>query len=1133
MEAGVQAPINGLIQLANRGIGSEFIPPLQLYEKPLDAETGSAEWYCQQFGTGTGVLLDLVALRAAGRGIASRCGLQGAGLKLGLLRTEQVAAGEVVQRTFLGSALGSFALGATYEGVFRPVHPDEQHEFWSARFKNAISGGTTLATMDMSLRGTQPLANRLISNDRNFGLVLGRNLTVGGLAGFNTGVTNAVVRSALSDGEFRAKDILSSGGQYAFTGAILHGSPFLLNPVQKSTLNPERERRTLINLASGAGIGEDVGAQLALLEERAAKDGLSRQEIARTYSTSANFLRAESVVGVTREHLSALSLQCIRNAANPRGIDQGVNNTCNVTTIEGRLYSVSPSDAIRVVSNIALNGKFRTAGGTLISLDAGQLQPDEEARVTLKADVGSGKRLYASQLFQHGAVNSFWQTATEAPDGRTVKKGSLEYRVDAGRDAGNGQPAIPRREQIIDRSNGENEVIKLNGEVVNSPHLSLDSMLQVERRLTGRLERSRIVDYQLKQSTRDVLKPGSLDELKEQLTRLKSDKKFPVTLGMDVRADSFWKKVFGDRPIVVNSFRDTFYHVVQIVDYDPEKDKVYVDGSWGVGKDFLDKADGKPAMTVADVWSMMQDGSSKVTELRVSGNKDFSEEAVKVVSTWPHLNMVLMRDTKLTDVGLRNFRDNTELKLLDIAGTTVTNAGVGQITDLKKLERLFLSRTKVTADCLDQISSFPNLKDLDVAGTPIKPADACASADKLRHLKSIWFSAEMLTPAALREFGTALPGVQPYFCLTGEGGTGFVQYGHKSGDANRISMISVHEAPVGAAGKWFETLKNLPELEALYMTKSPLSEEEVGQLSPLTDLTLLSLDGARVTDAGLARLSGLNKLQHLSLVDGAVTGAGVENFAVLRSLILSGTKANDSALKNIDRLRQLEVLDLQDTKVTDDTISVVKRCLQLRNLKLSGTEITDAGVKQLGSLRNLSVLSLDRTKITHESMSALASMRLWSLSLDGTRISAAGLKALAINRSLQVLSLNGTDCDEAAATELGTMSNLTSLDLSRSTIAVAGIEKLSRLPSLHSCNLSETGISDTAIPALLRMPTYVLNVANTKISFDGITRLLSSRTLGLLTLSTDMCTEDQKTELRRRFPRVSINMVATAPGKAP
>lgn len=1117
IDSGLQSPVNSVIQIINRGIGSEYIPPLQIVERPLEAQAGSVEWYCQQLGTGIGVVADLAALRAAGRGLGSRLGMEKAGLKIGLLRVEQGA----LESTLVGKAAGAFTLGAAYEGIFRPVHSGEEHEFWSARFKNGLAGGATLASLDLSLRALNPLASKAISNEANFALRSARNLAVGSVGGFGAGVTNAAVRSALSDWEFRTSDLLTSGAQYAVAGSVFR-TPFLLNPVQKTSLNPERELRATMELATAAGAGEKFSQQLSEFQQRAANQGLSMQEVARTYAAIGSFMRSDSSVGIGRAELNALSLQCLKNAAAPYTIDQGINNTCNVTTVEGRLYTVSPSDAISVVSKIALDGKFRTRGGSLITLDTLQLQPDDEAKSTLLT-MDSGKRLYASQLFQHGAINTYWQTARYTPDLREVPKGSLEYRVQNSKGAEGTNPAMPRQEQIVDRSSGESVVLRFQGELINSPKLTLEKMLQVERALTGRLERSRMVDGAIPASTKDIMRPHSAEELKEHLKRTKADKGFPITLQMDVRAEAFWQPNFGDRPVVVNSFRDNFCHVLQIVDFDEANNKVYIDGSWGVEKDFLDKPNGKPALTLEQTFTLIQDHASKVSHLMVSHNKEFSEDAVRVVQSWTNLRTAHLGDTNITDKSIVNFQGNAELTFLDVSGCKITNEGFSSLNKLVKLEQISLNRTQVTKDILPQLGNYPNLRELDVSGTTITPADIAAAADKLRNLKFVCLSAHMLTPQALTELNTKIPGIQVGFRLDSGKDHAYIWTNHASGDRTRVDSVAVDSAPAGEVTRnWLHSLKNLPELKTVYISRTKLAEADLAKLNALSTIDNLQLPDCDVTDGVITHLSALTRLKSLVLPKTKTTGAMVEQFTQLEHLNLADTKANDEGLKNIDRLTRLFSIDLSDTQITDASTHKLSRLPALRYLNLAGTSVSDAGVRQL-PLRLLVQLNLADTKITDSSMPTLAASQVESLNLDDTAVTSAGISKLKTSTNLTKLSAQGLNCSVAAASDLASIPTLTELILSKATISDAEVEKLSASRSLQSLNLAQTNVSDRSVASLLRMRTHSLDLQGTKVTADGIKRLVSSHpSLKSLTVSDDMCTDAERIELLRTHPAVQV-----------
>jgi hypothetical protein len=102
-------------------------------------------------------------------------------------------------------------------------------------------------------------------------------------------------------------------------------------------------------------------------------------------------------------------------------VDQGMNNTCNVTTVENRLYTREPSKVAQLVADVALSGKYITSSGETIDVAAlsGGLKPDFEARQSLrlqnkgKADVKyDGGRDWSSQLVERALANIKW---TEKP----------------------------------------------------------------------------------------------------------------------------------------------------------------------------------------------------------------------------------------------------------------------------------------------------------------------------------------------------------------------------------------------------------------------------------------------------------------------------------------------------------------------------------------------------------------------------------------------------------------------------------------------------------------------------------------------------------------------------------------------
>ncbi|MBY0551631.1 MAG: hypothetical protein K2W95_30390 [Candidatus Obscuribacterales bacterium] len=1120
-----QRPVNGVVQILNQGLGEGTLPDLKIIPIAPEFEQGSAEWYSSQFGTGSAMLLELLALRAAGRGLATRVGANQLGARLGLVTLEQ-GSSRIASYSTVGRAAENLSLGFAYEGLFRPVHKDEMHEFWSARLKNATSGGMTLMALGASTQGFQSLGERLVPKGSSIFLSAPRQLAVGASGGFLAGLTNASTRSLLSDGEFGRQDLLASAKNYAAFGAYTFGSGgFLLEPVQKTTLSPETQRQTLMRLASDKGVNEEIRSHIHDFEQRARKDRLNGQEVAATLANVAHFLRRGPAEGVSENDLPKLSVQCLRQAASPRLTDQGYNNTCNVTTIEGRLYSVHPSAAVRMVADLATKGKFNTYDGP-VSLKPDQLAPDEQAKkslldVSLK-DFENGSRPYSSQLFQLGAVNAYWQHADRAPDDQSTERGEIEYQLRATDPT---KPSSRVESIVINRPGREPQVLSLNGEAIRSPSLGLTQMLRVERTLTGRVERSqRMIDvFSTKESTADVFKPSSVDDLKSNLAKMKAEGRFPVTLGMDVRQDEFWKKLYGDAPVTVNSFQDTGYHVLQIVDYDGENNKVFVDGSWGTEKDFLDLPGGKPALSAEEVWNMMQDGAAKVTNLYIYNNNNFTDNAVVRAQSWTNLKNATLNNTSLTDVGLSNFANLRHIERFGLAGNQISDVGLRHLKDLSAMKDLDLSRTNVTAASLELIAGYKNLEALNISGTSITPEEFVASAaSKNPSLRRLSVSIDGLTQAKVDALKAGVPkDVTLSFELPSKDRSASTHVWTWNDGADKIVGMSATGGD--NSGKLLDFAVNCPELRSLSLPSAKIDIADLRKFASIPKLTSLSLsDSKNLTDADFAQIPAMAQLQRLDLSRSKIQSLGAERFQGLTTLTLSGTEVNDASLRNIALLATLSTLDLKGTKVTDACVPYLKNCPQLRSLTMGKTDITTAGAKALLALPGLRDLDLSKTKVSDEFLVGVNTTFIDRLTLTGTAIGDQGVKNLNGNAHVSDLDLNGTQVTSACLDDLATMKKLMMLNLASTKVDDAGLKKLAPL-KLNYLNLSGTTVSDDGVDALITLaPAGTLYLIDTKVTMEGLRRLVQSGKIYRIAISYDRFTDEQVKELGRLNPKCGV-----------
>src|SRR5262249_17217242 len=198
-------------------------------------------------------------------------------------------------------------------------------------------------------------------------------------------------------------EILHPTGRIEYIGATHNIQRAKLDALADVHFQDPRQRNRFTNMMAG-------------FEARARTIGLPEREVAATYLHLNRLIQAGDGAPIGARDRLRLAEQILGQVEFPPRIDQGAKNTCNVTTVENRIVTRQPSEAARLITDVATTGRYVTADGAIVDLGRvpGGIKPDYEASMSLNRTFDGtsnldlqvdGMRTYASQIFQNTAVN--------------------------------------------------------------------------------------------------------------------------------------------------------------------------------------------------------------------------------------------------------------------------------------------------------------------------------------------------------------------------------------------------------------------------------------------------------------------------------------------------------------------------------------------------------------------------------------------------------------------------------------------------------------------------------------------------------------------------------------------------------
>jgi len=361
------------------------------------------------------------------------------------------------------------------------------------------------------------------------------------------------------------------------------------------------------------------------------------------------------------------------------------------------------------------------------------------------------------------------------------------------------------------------------------------------------------------------------------------------------------------------------------------------------------------------------------------------------------LNCNRFNKDNVSDAGIAQLKDLTNLETLDLSGTKMTDAGLASLAGLTKIESLSLDETDITDDGLKHLAGMRELKSLRISARGISDKGLAY----LTHFPRL----ERLRLASIGSDATW----------------------EAIGKLTALRDLSAYVGEVSEEA-WAQ-IEKLQNLESLSVHGDGVNDAAMRHIGCLTTLKTLSIQNARVTDVGLAQLSPLSNLEHLSLYRLPITADGLHSLAALKRLTwlsLGGiTDLGTSGLESLAKSTSLEILNLSNdfriATVTEEQLEHLAALPKLNYLQLSRIEISDRGAQILSRFPALKQVSMDgnHATLTDAGLKSLAQLpELTNLSAGG-KFTAAGIEALARAKSLKHLVLYTNSLPEEALAKLG------------------------------------------------------------------------------------------------------------------
>lgn len=361
-----------------------------------------------------------------------------------------------------------------------------------------------------------------------------------------------------------------------------------------------------------------------------------------------------------------------------------------------------------------------------------------------------------------------------------------------------------------------------------------------------------------------------------------------------------------------------------------------------------------------------------------------SDESSPVVIRVRFLELLLKRlhteRTNVTDDDLKVVESGVSpldrsFMNIDLSGSKVSDVAMRYVTAVKNIKTLNITNTAITDYGLDYIGRMATLSTLNLSGTRIT-GNGLRRLSALTELTQLILDEKQLTRDDFNVKGLF------------------------------VNLRELHILRSWLSDDAFQSAK-FAKLQILNLTDCPLRRATLASMKKLKNLRQLDLRSTGLSS--LDELPRLPRLENLILRNNPIKDISrLERFQTLKSLDIENTLIAAESLSMVAKLPALESLDLERTAVSDKSLAYLQSCHNLNHLDLSFTGISDDGMECLEGLPKLSTLTLKGTEITNACTGSLSELpALETLDVRFTDLTDKGFIELAKLPKLKTIYVYG------------------------------------------------------------------------------------------------------------------------------